>query len=87
VGKRTSTSVNAATATPTRDKHRAHIQVVDLPRLRLARIAIGAHHRLLSQALIDLGIDAAEYRVNSVIRALDHVLNDDFRSPETRGGS
>lgn len=83
MGKRTTTTTPAAT----RAKHRAHIEEIDLPGLRAARAAIGAHHRLLVAALADLGIDAAEYRVKSVVRALDHVLNDDFRSPETRGGS
>jgi hypothetical protein len=62
---------------------------IDRAALLAALGVILAHEQLLIDAGKDLhanGLRAIE-ATNDVVCAIRHVLDDDFRSPETRGGS
>lgn len=68
------------------DRPRSGVTRIDLPGLRAARDVLRRHKALLGASARDLGMsDWAD--VDRVVRALDHVLDDDYRSDETRGGS
>lgn len=62
---------------------------VDLPGLRAALRVVSKHKGLLFEALRDLGHDelTAARAVSLTAGALEHVVSDDFRSSENRGGS
>lgn len=64
---------------------------VNLPALRRALATIEAHASLLNASLRDMLTEAGwEQHRDSVLHAstaIRHVLDDDFRSDETRGGS
>lgn len=62
-----------------------HLRVIRLPELRAARVALAEHQALVRDAMLDLGFGIA--RVDMVIAALDHIVDDGYRSRETRGGS
>jgi hypothetical protein len=60
-------------------------RVVLRQELEAARQALVTHAALMRDALRDL--DCHPRELTGVLAAIDHVLDDDFRSPETRGGS
>jgi hypothetical protein len=64
---------------------------IDMQELREANVTIEKHANLLRAAESDLGGKFIEPdrrdSVLSVIAAIDHVVDDGFRSDETRGGS
>jgi len=74
---------------------------IDLPGLRAALSTIENNSRLIAAALRDLGMpDHVEVRIRhdseetspvplaeAVAMALDHLINDDYRSAEDPGGS
>lgn len=62
-----------------------HIVRVDREALVRAAETIRAHSELLRDAAVDLGLDSLT--IFNAQAALGHVLHDDFRSSETRGGS
>jgi|HubBroStandDraft_4_1064222.scaffolds.fasta_scaffold452942_3 hypothetical protein len=65
----------------------AHITKIDLAGLRLARDVIRKHAALLDAACIDLGGADEPGHVGLMLECLAHVIDDDFRSSETPGGS
>lgn len=62
---------------------------VDLPALRHALATIKAHADLLATAFDDLGrqVIRGAVLIDWTQMAIDHVIEDEFRSHETRGGS
>jgi hypothetical protein len=62
----------------------AHITKIDLAGLRVARAIIRRHAPLIDAALVVFGrADGCA----CIVEALSHIIEDDFRSPETPGGS
>lgn len=68
-------------------KSGAHITKINLAGLKLARVIIRKHAALLDAACIDLGGADEPGHVGLMLECLAHVLDDDFRSTETSGGS
>jgi hypothetical protein len=74
------------------------IRRVDVPALKQALAAITVHRDLIVASYADIHVDrgiitaehlrdGAGIAVSEVIQALDHIIDDEFRSAETRGGS
>ncbi len=53
--------------------------------LRDAHLTLHAHRKLLMDSLLDLGL--SHKQLDGVLACIEHVLDDDFRSSETRGSS
>jgi hypothetical protein len=53
--------------------------------LRDAKLTLHAHRQLLQNSLRDLGLRPDQ--LDAVVACIDHVLDSDFRSSETRGTS
>jgi hypothetical protein len=61
---------------------------VDLPALRAALATIKAHEALIDAASIDAGAcDEAGIACVVIVAALEHIVEDGYRSDATRGGS
>jgi hypothetical protein len=64
--------------------------VIDLPALRKALETLGAHRELVAAAITDMytsnRMTASVLTVNDVVAGLRHIVEDDYRSTENRGG-
>ena len=61
---------------------------VDLPALRAAIATLRAHESLLNDSMFNLGCAHWDKdTLEDVVSAIAHVVDDDFRSRETPGGS
>jgi len=82
---RPATSAEEAAARPAPATPPGAGEAIDLPALRVAMVTLTAHRELLANAAKHLGYPAMGPVWTEA--ALEHVLDDDYRSPETPGGS
>jgi hypothetical protein len=60
---------------------------LDLHGLRLAKQALENHESIIRRSARDLGIEITPLFVDACVRAIEHVIDDGYRSDETRGSS
>jgi hypothetical protein len=63
------------------------VTLVDLPALRAALDTIDRHFELLAHAAADFEPGPTDSPIATAREAMRRVVEDDFRSDETRGGS